>query len=122
MKRRVIKFKTKSDWLEFRKQGIGGSEVSAVLGVNPYMTRYQLWRLKKGLDSPQEPHFRMKVGNYMEDVIAKLYQQETQREIINSSAGYWLAQLVDYPHIFASPDRTFWISASEKKNKKNKGA
>lgn len=122
MKNRIIKFKTKSDWLEFRKQGIGGSEVSAVLGVNPYMTRYQLWRLKKGLDSPQESHFRMKVGNYMEDVIAKLFEDETQREIINSSAGYWVAQLVDYPHIFTSPDRTFWISASEKRNQNNKGA
>lgn len=121
MKSKVIKFKSKEDWLEFRKGGIGGSEVSAVLGVNPYMTRYQLWRLKKGLDTPQEPHYRMKIGTYMEDVISKLYQDETGRNVIKSSAGDWLVQSTEKPHLFASPDRTFWISESDKKTKQNKG-
>lgn len=36
------------EWLEQRKTGIGGSEVSIILNLNPYKTPYQLFMEKKG--------------------------------------------------------------------------
>ena len=30
-------------WLEFRTQGIGGSDAAAILGLNPYKTNVQVW-------------------------------------------------------------------------------
>ena len=36
-----------------RLQGIGGSEASAVMGDNPYLSAYELARIKTGLDEPE---------------------------------------------------------------------
>ena len=35
-------------WLELRKNGIGASDASAVVGMNPYKTNVQLWEEKTG--------------------------------------------------------------------------
>lgn len=40
--------KTRDDWLKNRRRGIGGSEIAAVIGQNPYMTNVELWELKTG--------------------------------------------------------------------------
>jgi len=40
--------KDRSEWLENRKSGIGGSEISAVIGCNPYLDNVALWELKTG--------------------------------------------------------------------------
>lgn len=37
-----------NEWLEIRKKGIGGSECSAILGLNPYMSNVDLWKIKTG--------------------------------------------------------------------------
>ena len=36
------------EWLQNRMNGIGGSEISAVIGCNPYMDNVHLWELKTG--------------------------------------------------------------------------
>lgn len=36
------------EWLENRSKGIGGSEISAVVGCNPYMDNVTLWEIKTG--------------------------------------------------------------------------
>ena len=35
-------------WLELRKKGIGASDASAVVGMNPYKTNVELWEEKTG--------------------------------------------------------------------------
>lgn len=40
---------SREDWLKNRMGGIGGSEISAVIGQNPYMTNVQLWEEKVGM-------------------------------------------------------------------------
>ena len=37
-----------NEWLRNRGKGIGGSEIAAVIGQNPYMTNVELWELKTG--------------------------------------------------------------------------
>lgn len=37
-----------ADWLKNRSKGIGGSEISAVIGCNPYMDNVTLWEIKTG--------------------------------------------------------------------------
>lgn len=39
---------TEEQWHEERKRGIGGSECSAVIGFNPYMSNVALWEIKTG--------------------------------------------------------------------------
>ena len=39
---------SREEWLEHRLNGIGGSEISAIIGCNPYMTNVDLWKYKTG--------------------------------------------------------------------------
>lgn len=41
-------------WLENRMNGIGGSEISAVVGCNPYLDNVTLWELKTGRRQPED--------------------------------------------------------------------
>ena len=40
--------KSREEWLINRRKGLGGSDCSAVIGLNPYKTNVDLWRLKTG--------------------------------------------------------------------------
>ena len=35
--------KTREEWLQLRHSGIGASECSAIVGMNPYMTNIELY-------------------------------------------------------------------------------
>lgn len=35
------------EWVAQRRHGIGGSDVAAILGVNPYKTPYHVWLEKR---------------------------------------------------------------------------
>lgn len=37
---------TREEWLEERKTGIGGSDASAIVGLNPYSDNIKLWESK----------------------------------------------------------------------------
>lgn len=39
---------SREEWLKNRSKGIGGSEISAVVGCNPYMDNVTLWEIKTG--------------------------------------------------------------------------
>lgn len=41
-------------WLESRKKGVGGSDVSTIMGLNKYKTSYQLWMEKTGRMQPED--------------------------------------------------------------------
>lgn len=45
-------------WLEHRKNYIGGSEASCVLGLNPYKTNVELWEEKTGQMEAQDLSFK----------------------------------------------------------------
>lgn len=40
--------KDRQEWLQHRRHYIGGSEASAIVGMNPYMSNVDLWELKTG--------------------------------------------------------------------------
>lgn len=58
MSNTVIRPKDRAEWLEYRKDGIGSSEVATILGLNPWETPYQLWRRKKGWTPPKTKPLR----------------------------------------------------------------
>lgn len=41
-------FNSRKEWLSNRNNGIGGSEISAVVGCSPYMDNVTLWEIKTG--------------------------------------------------------------------------
>lgn len=46
--------KDRGEWLEARKNHIGGSEASACIGMNPYKTNQELWEEKTGRRNPKD--------------------------------------------------------------------
>lgn len=57
-----------------RKKGIGASDCAAAMGLNPYMTPYQLWRLKTGRDEAQPTNDLQLCGQLHEETVSKLYE------------------------------------------------
>ena len=69
-------------WLQERKTGIGGSDASVVLGVNPYKTIRELWLEKTGLaQDPEKESGPILRGRMLEPVAADQYAQKTGRKI-----------------------------------------
>ena len=64
-----------ADWHSWRLNHIGASESSAVLGISPWMTAYQLWRIKTGLDEPIKTNFAMARGNALEAEARELAEE-----------------------------------------------
>lgn len=114
----ILKPKTRDEWLEVRKFGIGSSEVGTILGVNPFETPYQLWRRKRGLDAPKAENDAMMAGHVLEPAVAQWWQEHTGNEVIKSSAGDWIMRDNDRPFLQVSPDRTYWLGKSRNQSEK----
>ena len=70
-------------WLAVRNQGIGGSDASVIMGLNPYKSAYQLWLEKRGVVDPEDltgnPYIYW--GRKNEANIADWFQEETGKKI-----------------------------------------
>ena len=118
MSNTVIRPKSREEWLEVRKNGIGSSEVATIVGLNPWETPYQLWRRKLGIDPPAQENFAMRAGHYLEDAVSQFWHDETGREVIKASAGDWIIRDDKRPYMQVSPDRTYWLDGSHTKDNK----
>ena len=69
-----IQFDSMEEWLVNRK-GIGGSDASAILGLNPYKTNQELWMENKGQMSPVDISGKsyVKYGNDAEPLLRALF-------------------------------------------------
>ena len=52
--RQHTKKERESAWHAFRALGVGGSDMSTILGLNPYSTPYDLWLEKTGHQQPED--------------------------------------------------------------------
>ena len=67
----IIMPKDEKHWLELRKQDITSTEISALFGISPYITKFELWHRKKNqVDVDFEVSDRMKWGTRLQDTIA----------------------------------------------------
>lgn len=64
---------------------IGGSDVSAILGLNPYFSAKELWEIKTGRKPPKEFTNKMKVGVYFEKAIAEMFEDSNGFKIVKNS-------------------------------------
>jgi putative phage-type endonuclease len=70
-------------WHEQRLNGIGGSEVSIVLGLNPWQSRLELWNTKVNriIKETEEDNLIFEIGHALEPIIANHYQKMTNRQL-----------------------------------------
>ena len=76
-----IKYSSHEEWLEIRKKYIGGSDAGAVVGMNPYKSKYTLWAEKLGKVPPFEGNMTTKVGAYLEQFVADMFEEETGKKV-----------------------------------------
>lgn len=77
------------DWLETRKQGISGTEISAIVGLNPWSSSYDVWLDKTGQSEPFEPNEAMEWGTILEPLIAQKLCDKTGKRFILNGPQCW---------------------------------
>lgn len=98
----------REQWLAERRKGIGGSDVSAILGVNEYTTPYQLWLDKTGKESNEVESEAMRRGKILEPAVVEFWRQDTGLEILPESANpYKMEYHPKHRFLFGSPDRVY---------------
>lgn len=95
---------TREEWLELRNtlNGLGGSEVGSVLGLNPYSSAYEVWARRKGLIAPKADNEAMRQGRDLEDYVAQRFTEASGLEVHRVNA---ILTNDEYPHLFATIDR-----------------
>lgn len=74
--------RTREQWLEERRTGIGGSDAATVMDANPYKSAYALWAEKAGLAPVDEEESEpAEWGKRLEPAIAQKYREVTGRTI-----------------------------------------
>ena len=69
----MIQFVNEQEWLEMRMKGIGGSDVSSIMGHNRWRNRKEVYRSKYFLD-PQITNDAIEFGNAFEDIIFQSFK------------------------------------------------
>jgi putative phage-type endonuclease len=69
--------------LKDRNSYLGGSDIPAVLGLNPYMTALELWAIKTGQIEPKDisDKLQVRLGNKLEPVVSELFEEETGKKL-----------------------------------------
>jgi len=118
MELQYTKHKNKEEWLKDRGMSIGGSEVTTILGLNPYETPYELWLRKTNKVPPLERNKFMIAGQYTEMAIAAWFNGETEHSVIKASEGDIIYRHPEYSFLVASPDRRVFLFGSQKQEDK----
>jgi putative phage-type endonuclease len=72
---------SKQEWLRERKNYLGGSDLGAIAGLNPYRTALDVYLDKTSDDIACETSPAMRWGTLLEDTIAKEYAEVTGQTI-----------------------------------------
>lgn len=92
----------KSEWLAYRKRGIGGSDAGAVCGLNPYRTAIQVYYDKTTTEIQQTDNEAMRQGRDLEDYVARRFMEATGKKVRRANAMYYHE---DHPFMLADVDR-----------------
>lgn len=101
----VLKPDTHDEWLEQRKNGIGGSDAGTVLGVNKYKSNVELWLEKTGQSEPEDISDKpaVKFGKFAEQHLRELFKQDFPDYQVDYHE-FWMYQNDKYPFIYATLD------------------
>ncbi len=100
----ITKVKTASheELKELRSHYIGGSDAAAVVGLNPFVSRYSLWAEKTGRLPGFEGNLATEVGTYLEEFVAQKFAEETGKKVRRVNMSFLNDE---YPFAIANIDR-----------------
>ena len=75
-----------------RRKHIGSSDISAIMGVNPFMSEYEVWMSKVYELKDYVPNDSAEIGNYLEDDIVD-----------------WVAKKYKFSHYKTDPEQLRFV-------------
>lgn len=95
---------SREEWLNNRRKGIGGSDIAAIVGLDPFRSAYDVYLDKIGEAEPVEDNDFMKWGRLLEPLVANQVAE----------LGYHVELMPDSivgenPHYLASVDRAIIV-------------
>lgn len=99
----------REDWLLRRQQGVGGSDVAAILGISPWATPLDVFLSKVEPPADREQSEPAYWGTVLEDVVAREYATRTQRRVQRINQ---LARHPERPWMIANLDRVIVTEGS----------
>ena len=91
------------DWLEYRKQGIGGSDAAVACGIGRYKSPVELWLEKTGQLPNQEAGEAAYWGTQLEPLVRAEFTRRTGIEVTHTKQ---LLQSAEHPFMLANLDGT----------------
>lgn len=98
---------SEKEWLAYRREGIGGSDAAAVLGISPFRTARDLYYDKLNIASVEEDEgnwVALKMGHLLEDLVAEIFHRKTGFKI------YQVKKMFQHPlHPYMLADVDYFI-------------
>lgn len=93
---------SREEWLRYRKCGIGGSDVAAILGISKWNSAISLWLDKTNqTNEPIEENEAMQWGTIMEPIIRNHFAEVTGKTVVEVKA---MLQHPEHPFMLADID------------------
>lgn len=103
----VIQLTNREDWLESRKDSIGGSEASVLIGENPYQSLRDLWVSKKSRNHEEISNELIDYGNRLEPILRTMFQAKHPEYDVQYKENVLLkSKVIKFAHY--SPDGLIW--------------
>lgn len=93
---------THEEWLRYRQSGIGGSDSSTIVGLNPYNSQYCLYLDKQGEIEAKADNEAMRQGRNFEQYVADRWMEATGKKC-HKNNFMWRSK--KWPHMLADIDR-----------------
>ena len=96
---------TEEEWLSYRRRGIGGSDVAALLGISPWRTARDLYYDKLNVAAVEDEEgnwVALEMGHLLEPLVAKIFERKTGykiyqiKKMFQHSKYPWMLADVDY--------------------------
>ena len=114
----IIPFTNDDEWLELRRQGIGGSDIGAIMGLNSYSSPLKVYKQKvEGMVEDLSGNVFVKKGKELENLILTNYVKPYFKKL-----GYevgkpdFMIVNADYPYFRANVDGIAYNKGSSYKD------
>jgi predicted phage-related endonuclease len=76
-------------WLEWRRQGLGASDLPAIVGVDTFKGEYALWCEKRATETPEDnPSDVMRFGSFVEAYAIERWKEQTDLRLVGVGETY----------------------------------
>lgn len=100
-------------WLNHRAMGVGGSDMSAILGISHYATPLDIWLSKTGRNNPEKKDsWAIRKGNRLEGELRQWFKDTHPELEVRDGTDLSLTSR-HYPHMLASLDGYLYDPSTE---------